>query len=579
MPAHPASAPPRRRVRRRWLRCGTDGLRRRDDAHPRCVERGGRAPGPREQARGAVRTAALPRLPDRDALSREGAGGRPADPRSLGGRPAASGARALRPACRGANPRRLRCARRGPGLERVRRCHLGTAGPSILHVTGRRDYELIRATVRRDDYRVVAETDQFGAALSAVDLVLGRSGSTVWEIAAAGRPAIFVPYPFATGDHQAANAEHFARAGGAIMVREPELGRVPGLVDSLLTTTTGSPGWERRCSRPPSRMPRTRSPTSSSRWPADEGTQAVVRGHRRRRAERLRAAGAGVGRRPSAVGTACGRRTLTRSTAWTSRSRRSRSFATAGRQSSPRPTRRFPASAVPSSCASSSRRARSIVVAGTHGKGTTAAMIAFVAARDRARPGVADRRSGAAARVECGVRVRVPRRRGRRIRSLRLRVARRDRRLHEPRARPPHRVRLDRGAGGRVRHMARTGGHGRARRATVRRGARGAGGAEPAERGLGHCRARGGGRLARGGCPGARPLHGHRAPLRAAPARRPGRRRRLRPSSDRGRENDRSRARTVSRPQRCAFSSSRTSTPARGTWPGSWRTLSAPPTT
>jgi UDP-N-acetylglucosamine--N-acetylmuramyl-(pentapeptide) pyrophosphoryl-undecaprenol N-acetylglucosamine transferase len=108
------------------------------------------------------------------------------------------------------------------------------AGPPILHVTGRRDFEFVRTTAQRDDYRVVAETDQFGAALSAVDLVLGRSGSTVWEIAAVGRPAIFVPYPFATGDHQAANAEHFARAGGAIMVREPELGRVPELVDSLL---------------------------------------------------------------------------------------------------------------------------------------------------------------------------------------------------------------------------------------------------------------------------------------------------------------------------------------------------------
>ena len=110
----------------------------------------------------------------------------------------------------------------------------GSSGPPILHVTGRRDYELVRRKVTRDDYRVVPETERFGAALSAVDLVLGRSGSTVWEIAAAGRPAIFVPYPFATGDHQAANAEHFVRAGGAIMVRELDLDDVPELVRSLL---------------------------------------------------------------------------------------------------------------------------------------------------------------------------------------------------------------------------------------------------------------------------------------------------------------------------------------------------------
>jgi UDP-N-acetylglucosamine--N-acetylmuramyl-(pentapeptide) pyrophosphoryl-undecaprenol N-acetylglucosamine transferase len=110
----------------------------------------------------------------------------------------------------------------------------GRSGPPILHVTGKRDYELVRRQVDRGDYRVIPETERFGAALSAVDLVLARSGSSVWEVAAAGRPAIFVPYPFATGDHQAANAEYFVRAGGAIMVRELELDDVPDLVRSLL---------------------------------------------------------------------------------------------------------------------------------------------------------------------------------------------------------------------------------------------------------------------------------------------------------------------------------------------------------
>src|SRR5438067_12708919 len=110
----------------------------------------------------------------------------------------------------------------------------GRSGPPILHVTGQRDYGLVRRQVTRGDYRVIPETERFGAALSAVDLVLGRSGSTVWEVAAAGRPAIFVPYPFATGDHQAANAEHFVRAGGAIMIRELNLDLVPELVRSLL---------------------------------------------------------------------------------------------------------------------------------------------------------------------------------------------------------------------------------------------------------------------------------------------------------------------------------------------------------
>ena len=64
--------------------------------------------------------------------------------------------------------------------------------------------------------------------------MLARSGSTVWEFAAAGKPAILVPYPFATGDHQAKNAEYFAALGGAIMVRELDLHTVPDLVRSLL---------------------------------------------------------------------------------------------------------------------------------------------------------------------------------------------------------------------------------------------------------------------------------------------------------------------------------------------------------
>jgi UDP-N-acetylglucosamine--N-acetylmuramyl-(pentapeptide) pyrophosphoryl-undecaprenol N-acetylglucosamine transferase len=110
----------------------------------------------------------------------------------------------------------------------------GHSGPAILHQTGQRDFAAVKRRVTRDDYRVLAETDRFGAAISAVDLVLARSGSAVWEIAAAGRPAILVPYPFATGDHQARNAEHFVRAGGAIMVRELDLEDVPDLVRSLL---------------------------------------------------------------------------------------------------------------------------------------------------------------------------------------------------------------------------------------------------------------------------------------------------------------------------------------------------------
>jgi UDP-N-acetylglucosamine--N-acetylmuramyl-(pentapeptide) pyrophosphoryl-undecaprenol N-acetylglucosamine transferase len=110
----------------------------------------------------------------------------------------------------------------------------GETGPAVLHLSGERDYERLRGRVKRDDYKLLPFTDAFGAALAAADLVVARAGGSVWEVAAAGKPAILVPYPFATADHQALNARFFERAGGAITVPETELGRVPDLARSLL---------------------------------------------------------------------------------------------------------------------------------------------------------------------------------------------------------------------------------------------------------------------------------------------------------------------------------------------------------
>jgi UDP-N-acetylglucosamine--N-acetylmuramyl-(pentapeptide) pyrophosphoryl-undecaprenol N-acetylglucosamine transferase len=110
----------------------------------------------------------------------------------------------------------------------------GAQGSAVLHLTGERDYELVRGRVTRPDYVVLPSTERFGAALSAADLALARAGGSVWELAAAGLPAVLVPYPHATGDPQTANARHFERAGGAIVVPDAELRRAPELVRSLL---------------------------------------------------------------------------------------------------------------------------------------------------------------------------------------------------------------------------------------------------------------------------------------------------------------------------------------------------------
>ena len=71
--------------------------------------------------------------------------------------------------------------------------------------------------------------DDVARRLADAHLVIARAGaSTVAEIAAVGRPAILVPYPFAADDHQTANARAVARAGGGWLVAEGELD-APGL--------------------------------------------------------------------------------------------------------------------------------------------------------------------------------------------------------------------------------------------------------------------------------------------------------------------------------------------------------------
>jgi UDP-N-acetylglucosamine--N-acetylmuramyl-(pentapeptide) pyrophosphoryl-undecaprenol N-acetylglucosamine transferase len=99
----------------------------------------------------------------------------------------------------------------------------GTGGPAVLHLAGERDYPELAPRVSRPDYRLLPFTDDFGAALAASDLVVARAGGSVWEIAAAGRPALLVPYPHATADHQTKNARFFESGGGAVVVPEPKL--------------------------------------------------------------------------------------------------------------------------------------------------------------------------------------------------------------------------------------------------------------------------------------------------------------------------------------------------------------------
>lgn len=109
----------------------------------------------------------------------------------------------------------------------------------IIHQTGERDYQqaqrvYLEAGVSAE---ITPFIEQMPEAFRRADLLLCRSGaSTVAEVAAAGKPAIFVPFPRAADDHQRRNAEAFERAGAAVLLPESELDakRLADAVTSLL---------------------------------------------------------------------------------------------------------------------------------------------------------------------------------------------------------------------------------------------------------------------------------------------------------------------------------------------------------
>ena len=110
----------------------------------------------------------------------------------------------------------------------------GESGPAVLHLCGERYEAELRQRVARSDYRLLPWTDDFAAALAACDLVFARAGGSIWEVAAAAKPAVLVPSPNVTADHQTKNARYFEQGGGAVVVPEPEIERAAEVIRSLL---------------------------------------------------------------------------------------------------------------------------------------------------------------------------------------------------------------------------------------------------------------------------------------------------------------------------------------------------------
>jgi UDP-N-acetylglucosamine--N-acetylmuramyl-(pentapeptide) pyrophosphoryl-undecaprenol N-acetylglucosamine transferase len=114
-------------------------------------------------------------------------------------------------------------------------------GFDVVHVSGRRDFdaleERLSAAPHNDRYTLLAYEPDLGDCLAACDLVLGRSGGSIFELTATGRPAILVPYPYAAAGHQESNAAWMAEAGAATVIRDEELEaerlavEISGLID------------------------------------------------------------------------------------------------------------------------------------------------------------------------------------------------------------------------------------------------------------------------------------------------------------------------------------------------------------
>ena len=101
-------------------------------------------------------------------------------------------------------------------------------GLLIIHQTGDRDYSEVQAACAKlgGTIEVHKFIDDMPAMFARASLLICRSGaSTVAEVTAAGKPAIFVPFPAAADDHQKRNAEALAKAGAAVMLEQFQLTR------------------------------------------------------------------------------------------------------------------------------------------------------------------------------------------------------------------------------------------------------------------------------------------------------------------------------------------------------------------
>ncbi len=119
--------------------------------------------------------------------------------------------------------------------------------PVVVHQTGKADYNRVQ-----EDYlsrNLKGELSPFiqdmKTAYHQADLVIGRAGATtIFELAALGKPSILIPYPYATNQHQEINARSLVRVGGAEMILEKDL-TSEGMASAIIKHMDNRPALEK----------------------------------------------------------------------------------------------------------------------------------------------------------------------------------------------------------------------------------------------------------------------------------------------------------------------------------------------
>ena len=108
-------------------------------------------------------------------------------------------------------------------------------GICIIHQSGERDYERVKEEYNKLNIPVelFAFTSNLVEKMAQADFCISRSGaSSVWEMCANALPALYVPYPYATGNHQYHNALFFSSKHLGILCEQKDLN--PQVLEEIL---------------------------------------------------------------------------------------------------------------------------------------------------------------------------------------------------------------------------------------------------------------------------------------------------------------------------------------------------------